>query len=584
MRMGITAKGGSLEQGIAADILVIGAGGSGLRAAIEVKERGMGVMVVSKRRKADPHTVLAAGGINAALATMDAADTWQQHAADTLAEGYFLGDPRIVRLVVEGAPRGIDELARYGMRFAREEDGRISQRFFGAHTYRRTAFAGDYTGLEMQRALLRRAAELRIPIADTIHITRLLVRDNVVFGAYGFDVEDGTRYRIHADAVILAAGGHTRIWRRSSSRRDENLGDSWRLAVEAGGRIRDPELVQFHPSGLVEPEDAAGTLVSEAARGEGGVLRNTSGERFMSRYDAERMELSTRDRVALACYTEIQEGRGTPRGGVWLDVSHLPREQIMRRLPRVYHLLLDLQLLDITTTPMEIAPTAHYSMGGVWVRPEDFGTGVTGLYAVGEASSGLHGANRLGGNSLIELMVCGRIAGEAAARYSAELKAHQRSSAALTDARDQLEAVLALDGPETARPLQRAIRDTMTARAGVVRSAEGLRRGLSELDAIEQSFAALGVHPDLAGFHDVAHAFDLQASALAARATLEAALERSETRGCHNRSDHPALDESLRVNLIWSGRGRLVREPIPEIPSEIRDLIREVSGEGKLVE
>lgn len=431
---------------------------------------------------------------------------------------------------------------------------------------------------------MHRATELQIPILDTVHVTRLLVRDGVVFGAYGFDIEDGSRYRIHADAVILAAGGHTRIWRRSSSRRGENLGDSWRLAVEAGARIRDPELVQFHPSGLVEPEDSAGTLVSEAARGEGGILRNAMGERFMSRYDPVRLELSTRDRVALACYTEIQEGRGTVRGGVWLDVSHLPRQQIMDRLPRVYRLLLDLQLLDITTTPMEIAPTAHYSMGGVWVRPDDFSTDVEGLYAVGEAASGLHGANRLGGNSLIELIVYGRRVGEAAASYSACLTAQQRSATAIGDARDELGAILAMNGTETTRPLQRAIRDTMTACAGVVRNEDGLRKGLAGLNEIEERFSELGVHPDLGGYQDVAHAFDLRAAALAARATLEAALERRETRGCHNRSDYPVLDESLRVNLVWSGAGRLERESIPEIPLEIRDRMREVESTGKLLE
>ena len=316
------------------------------------------------------------------------------------------------------------------MPFAREADGRISQRFFGAHTFRRTAFAGDYTGLEIQRTLINRAAQLHIPVLDTAYITKLLVRGGVVFGAYGFDLDDGTRYVIHADAVVLATGGHTRIWRHSSSRRDENTGDSFRLALDAGARIRDPELVQFHPSGLLEPEDAAGTLVSEAARGEGGVLRNRLGERFMARYDPERMELSTRDRVALAAYTEIKEGRGTPKGGVWLDISHLPRETIMRRLPRVYQSLLELQMLDVTTTPIEVAPTAHYSMGGVWVRPEDNGTGVEGLYVAGEAASGMHGANRLGGNSLIELLVYGRIVGEAAAAYSSGLGAQQRSRTA----------------------------------------------------------------------------------------------------------------------------------------------------------
>ncbi|WP_310970200.1 MULTISPECIES: FAD-binding protein [unclassified Amycolatopsis] len=446
---------------------------------------------------------------------------------------------------------------------------KISQRFFGAHTYRRTAFAGDYTGLEIQRTLVNRAAQVGVPVLDTVYVTRILVRDNVVFGAYGFDLTDGKRYVIHADAVILAAGGHTRIWRRTSSRRDENTGDSFRLAVLAGGRIRDAELVQFHPSGLIAPENAAGTLVSEAARGEGGVLRNALGERFMAGYDPDRRELSTRDRVALAAYTEIKEGRGTPAGGVWLDVSHLPRETIMRRLPRVYQTLLELQMLDITREPIEIAPTAHYSMGGVWVRPEDHGTGVEGLYALGEAASGLHGANRLGGNSLIELLVYGRIVGEAAARYSRDLRAQQRSPAATEEARGEVDELLAADGPENVRALQRTVRNTMTEHAGVVRHETGLRTGLAELDELEGRMRAVGVHPDIAGFQDLAHAFDLKAAALAARATLESALERRETRGCHNRADHPDLDESLRVNLVWSGPGRVARE---------------VSTAGKLVE
>lgn len=572
------------ERRIATSVLVIGAGGSGLRTAIELAERGVDVLVVSKRPEADAHTTLAAGGINAALATMDPEDSWQQHAADTIRESYLLANPITVQTVTEGAARGIADLERYGMRFAREEDGRISQRFFGAHTYRRTAFAGDYTGLEIQRTLVNRAAQLHVPILDTAYISKLLVRDSVVFGAYGFDMDDGTRYIIHADVVILATGGHTRLWRHSSSRRDENTGDSFRLAVEAGGRIRDPELVQFHPSGLIEPENAAGTLVSEAARGEGGILRNALGERFMSRYDPERMELSTRDRVALASYSEIKAGRGTPHGGVLLDVSHLPRETIMQRLPRVYHTLMELQLLDITTTPIEVAPTAHYSMGGVWVRPEDHGTGVEGLYAIGEASSGLHGANRLGGNSLIELLVYGRITGEAAAAYSARLTAQQRSASAVEDARAEVDELLAADGPENVRWLQRAIRNVMTEHAGVVRDEAGILAGLAELDAIEARIVHVGVHPDLAGFQDLAHAFDLKAAALAARATLEAALERRETRGCHSRSDYPAIDESLQVNFVWSGPGRIEREAIPPIPHEIAVLMRDVADAGKLVE
>ncbi|ROO86643.1 succinate dehydrogenase / fumarate reductase flavoprotein subunit [Actinocorallia herbida] len=573
------------ERRLSTPVLVIGTGGAGLRASIELAERGVGVLAVGKRPRTDAHTTLAAGGINAALGTMDPEDSWRQHAADTIKESYLLAHPEVVRIVTENAARGIDDLVRYGMPFAREADGRISQRFFGAHTWRRTAFSGDYTGLEIQRTLVHRATELAVPILDTVYITRLLVRDNVVFGAYGFDLNDGTRYVIHADAVILATGGHTRIWRRTSSRRDENTGDTFRLAVLAGARVRDPELVQFHPSGLLEPDDAAGTLVSEAARGEGGHLLNARGERFMRRYDPERMELSTRDRVALAAFTEIREGRGTAKGGVWLDVSHLPRETIMERLPRVHQTLLELQMLDITEKPIEIAPTAHYSMGGVWVRPEDHSTDVEGLYAIGEAASGLHGANRLGGNSLIELLVYGRITGAAAASYSASLSAQQRSSWAVEEARREIDELLTRDGRENVRVLQRGVRDIMTEHAGVVRDETGLLKGLAELDAVEERFADLGIHPDIAGYQDLAHAFDVKGTALAARATLEAALERRETRGCHNRSDYPALDPDLRVNLVWAGPGKIEREELPPVPEEIASLMREVDTSGhKLVE
>jgi succinate dehydrogenase flavoprotein subunit len=574
----------ALEHRLSTAVLVIGTGGAGLRAAIELAEAGVDVLAVGKRPAVDAHTSLAAGGINAALATMDVEDSWQQHAADTLKEGYLLGDPRVVQTTVQGAELGIRDLERFGMQFDRESDGRISQRYFGAHKYRRTAFVGDYTGLEMQRALVARAARLNVPIVSTVYITRILVEDGAVFGAYGFDLVDGSRYLIHADAVILAAGGHTRIWRRTSSRRDENTGDAMRLAVEAGARIRDAELVQFHPSGLLAPENTAGTLVSEAARGEGGRLLNKLGERFMARYDPERMELSTRDRVALACYTEIQTGRGTPAGGVWLDLSHLPREVVMTRLPRVYQTLLELQMLDVTQDPIEVAPTAHYSMGGVWVRHDDHGTDVDGLYAIGEAATGLHGANRLGGNSLIELMVYGRIVGRATADYSAQLAAQRRSADAVAHARAEVDTLLAADGPENVRALQRAVRNVMTEHAGVVRSEVGLLAGLAELSDIEARMEAIGVHPDIAGFADLGHAFDLKSAVLAARATLDCALERRETRGCHNRSDYPSVNPDLQVNLVWAPDTGVTREPVAPIPEEIADRMEEVSTLGKLVE
>jgi succinate dehydrogenase / fumarate reductase, flavoprotein subunit len=562
------AAAGSLtqpdERRTAAAVLVIGTGAAGLRASLALAERGVQVLCVGKRRRDDAHTVLASGGINAALATMDPEDSWEQHAADTLRESYWLADPRAVELLCREAPSAIEDLVRYGAQFAREDDGRLTQRYFGAHRWRRTCFAGDYTGREIQRTLVRRAAELGVAIRDDVYVTRLLVHEGRVFGAYGFDVEDGSRWVIVADAVVLAAGGHTRIWRRSSSRRDENTGDAMRLAAEAGCRLRDMEFVQFHPTGMVFPEQSEGTLVTEALRGEGGILRNAVGERFMERYDPERLELSTRDRVALAIYTEIAEGRGTEHGGVLLDISHLDRDLVLRRLPRMYRQFLDLAMLDITSTPMEVAPTAHYSMGGVWVDAETHATDVEGLYAVGECASGVHGANRLGGNSLAEAVVFGRIVGAEAARWSAQLDVHARDHAAIAAAREEVDELLARRGEEFARPLQRAVRDLMSECCGVLRSEDGLRDGLTRLDEVAARARDLEVRPDIAGYDDLAYALDLQGSLLAARATLECARERRETRGAHNRVDFPEQDPTLQVNLVWAAEEDIAREPTPQ--------------------
>jgi succinate dehydrogenase / fumarate reductase, flavoprotein subunit len=574
------------ERRAAATVLVIGAGAAGLRAAIELAERGLQVLCISKRRRDDAHTVLAAGGINAALATMDPEDSWEQHAADTLREAYWLADPRIVERLCRDAPDAIDELAGYGVKFAREDDGRLTQRFFGAHRWRRTCFAGDYTGREIQRALVSRAEQVGVAMRDDIYVTRLLVHDGRVFGIYGFDVEDGRRWVIVADAVILAAGGHTRIWRRSSSRRDENTGDAMRLAAEAGCRLRDMEFVQFHPTGMVFPEESAGTLVTEAVRGEGGILRNAAGERFMERYDPERLELSSRDRVALAIYTEIAEDRGTEHGGVLLDVSHLDRNLVLGRLPRMYRQFVDLAMIDITSASMEVAPTAHYSMGGVWVDGETHATDVEGLYAVGECATGVHGANRLGGNSLSECVVFGRVVGAEAAGWSAKLDLQVRDRAAIVAARDHVDELLARRGEEFARPLQRAVRDLMSECCGVVRSEAGLREGLARLDEVAARARDMEVRPDIAGFDDLAHAFDLESSLLAARATLESALERRETRGAHNRLDFPNQDPDLQANLVWSRDGTLTLEPLPQPSAAIVSLAAgpELSVKGRLLE
>lgn len=574
------------ERRTAATVLVIGTGAAGLRAAIELAERGVQVLCVGKRRRDDAHTALASGGINAALATMDPEDSWQHHAADTLRESYWLADPRAVELLCREAPAAVEDLVRYGAQFAREDDGRLTQRYFGAHRFRRTCFAGDYTGREIQRALVGRATDAGVAIRDDIYVTRLLVHEGRVFGAYGFDVEDGSRWVIVADAVVLAAGGHTRIWRRSSSRRDENTGDAMRLAAEAGCRLRDMELVQFHPTGMVFPEESAGTLVTEAVRGEGGILRNAAGERFMERYDPERLELSTRDRVALANYTEIAEGRGTEHGGVLLDISHLDRELVLRRLPRMYRQLLDLAMLDITSTPIEVAPTAHYSMGGVWVDPETHATDVEGLYAVGECATGVHGANRLGGNSLAECVVFGRIVGAEAARWSAQLDVQARDHAAIAAAREEVDELLARRGEEFARPLQRAVRDLMSECGGVIRSEHGLREGLARLGEVATRAYDVEVRPDIAGYDDLAHAFDLHGSLLAARAMLDCALERRETRGAHNRIDFPDQDPGLQVNLLWAGEGTVTRETIPQPSSEVAALADgpELDATGRLLE
>jgi succinate dehydrogenase / fumarate reductase flavoprotein subunit len=469
------------EVQLATSVLVVGTGGSGLRAAVEVAERRVDVLAVGRRRTTDTYTSL----------------------------------------------------------------------------------AGDTTGLVLQRALLDRAIELRIPIVDSIYVTRLLHADGVVVGAYGFDLVDGTRYRIEAGAVILATGGHTGIWRYSSSRRDENVGDSFRLAIGAGARLRDPELVQFHPFGVISREHSIGALVPDAARDAGAILRNRFGERFMSRHDPVRLERSTSARVASAMHAEISEGRGTPNGGVWLDLSDLSGE---------------------TTTVIEVAPAAHCSIGGIWVRPEDNGAGVDGLYAVGEAASGMHGANRLGGTSLAELLVDGPIVGAAAAIHSANLTARAGSAPTADDARAELDELVAGGGREAVRTLRRELGDTMTAHAGPGRDEAGLVAGLSALAVIEDRLRHVRVDPDIASPHDLAHAVDLKSSVLAARATLECALERRESRGCHQRYDAPQLDPSMQVNLVWSGAGQIEREPIPPIPADIAARTGEASSTGRFAE
>jgi succinate dehydrogenase / fumarate reductase, flavoprotein subunit len=575
---------------VVSNLFVIGSGAAGLRAAIAADQQGLDVIVVGKRPRLDAHTVLAAGGINAVLGSVDPQDSWEQHFVDTYQEAYRLANPRKVEILTQESPAAVQELAEWGCRFNRTPDGEIDQRYFGAHKYRRTCYAGDFTGKEVLETLDRKASQLGIPVLEELYVSHILVRDGVCFGALAFDLKTGERTAFLADSVILAAGGHTRLWRRSSSRRAENTGDGMALGIKAGCTLADMEMVQFHPSGMVAPEEWAGRLVTEAVRGEGGRLLNSKGERFMERYDAQRMELSTRDRVALAIYTEIIEGRAGPHGGVFLDITHKGRDFIREKLPRIQRQFLEAQMLDISQEKMEVAPTAHYSMGGVVIDPETCSTGVEGLYAVGEVTSGLHGANRLGGNSLSETVVFGKRAGKAAADYSRTLSAQPRSAQVVSAASEELDALLH-KGSELPILLQRRLRDLMWEYCGVVRSQERLEKGLQQLDEVREQAGRLEVQAGPEGFRDLGTALDLLGALPAAEATLRSALARQESRGAHQRYDYPELDTELLVNYLIhldpSGAMQITQRPVPQVSENLSDLLskmEEYEVEGRLVE
>ena len=573
------------------NVLIIGSGGAGLRAAIEAKQLGMEVTVLGKRQSTDVHTVLAAGGINAAFGNVDPEDSWEQHFADTYIEGYGLSEPEVVELMAKESPSLVREIDEWGANFAKLPNGDIDQRFFGAHTYRRTCYSGDYTGRSILFALINKVKSLDIPILDSQYVSDLLVEDNICFGAMAFDIQTGQRTVFLADSVIIAAGGHTRLWRKSSSRRNENTGDGFHLGLKAGCKLSDMEMVQFHPTGMVIPEEMAGTLVTEAVRGEGGKLLNSDGERFMTNYDSDRMELSTRDRVAMANYTEIVEGRGSPNGGVYLDISHKGKDFIIEKLPRMYRQFLDTLMIDISKSPMEVSPTAHYSMGGIVVTPEEHSTGVEGLYAAGEVTAGLHGANRLGGNSLAEILIFGKRAGAAASKRSKDIDIHKRSKKVIENAHENLNSYIK-NGSEVARPLQRSLRNIMWEYGGVVKSEKKLKKGLTEIANLKEASKDLDVRPDSEGYQDLMLAFDLQASLISSEATLLSALNREESRGAHQREDFEDIDKKFNVNMKVEFDNNenllLTKEDTPSLKKELKSLItktKEIDNfEGMLLE
>ena len=480
------------------DVLIIGGGSAGLRAAIEAHDAGAHVLIISKSRKGDPHTVLARGGINAALGTMDPEDNWMIHAADTLREGEFLADYERVEVLCKSAPDAVNELVNWGARFHREKDGRLTQRFFGAHTYRRTVFYEDWTGEEIIRVLIDQVSQRKIEIVDDVYITKLLKSGDLsgkekteeeVKGAIGIDFKKKEIVIFECKSLILAAGGYTRVYAVSSSRIFENYGEGVALAYEAGADLVDMEMVQFHPTGMVWPEKALGTLATEAIRGEGGILLNSQGERFMKNYYPERMELGPRDIVARANYNEIVAGRGTEHGGVWLDVTHLSKEKILDRLPTMYEQFKKIDGIDISKDKMEVGPTAHYSMGGVVVDIK-CRTKIRGLFAVGEVISQIHGANRLGGNSLLDTVVFGKIAGGEAARLAKELTEIKKANASelASNENNQKEfddEVFIVKEPITFRD---KIQELMKQNAGIIREETKLQNGLKRILELKNEF------------------------------------------------------------------------------------------------
>jgi succinate dehydrogenase / fumarate reductase, flavoprotein subunit len=595
------------------DVLVIGAGGAGLRAAIAAAAAGASVGLVCKSLLGKAHTVMAEGGIAAALANVDNRDDWRVHFADTMRGGQYLNNWRMAELHAKEAPERVHELEAWGALFDRTADGRILQRNFGGHKYPRLAHVGDRTGLEMIRTLQDYAIQQGIDVHMECTVLRLFTDGDRVAGALGYERERGRFKLFRCKAIVLATGGVGRAYSITSNSW-EYTGDGQALAYQAGAALQDMEFVQFHPTGMIWPPSVRGILVTEGVRGEGGVLLNGEGKRFMFddipenyrsqtadnedegwRYtqgdkNARRPpELLTRDHVARSILREVREGRGSPHGGVYLDISwikqHLPdaRTHIIRKLPSMYHQFKQLADIDITTTPMEVGPTTHYIMGGIRVDGDSQSSTVPGLYAAGECAAGLHGANRLGGNSLSDLLVFGKRAGEYAASFAAG-----RGSAAIDEAEVEEAARSALapfergtgvngQGPyQVQQDLQVMMQDLV----GIVRTDQAMRRALDGITRLAERARTVGVGGNREynpGWHT---ALDLANLLVISEAITRAAIERKESRGGHFREDFPDKDPAAgKFNIVirkgGDGRMQLSREPIPAMSPELQAIIEQ---------
>jgi succinate dehydrogenase / fumarate reductase flavoprotein subunit len=558
------------------DVLIIWAGGAGLRAAIEALGQGATVAVVCKSLLGKAHTVMAEGGIAAAMANVDAADDWRTHFRDTMRGGKFLNNWRMAQIHAQESPERVRELEQWGALFDRTSSGDILQRAFGGHTFKRLCHVGDRTGLEMIRTLQDRGVNLGIDVYMECAITRLLKDGERVSGAFGYWRESGRFVVFKAKSIVIATGGIGKAWRITSNSW-EYTGDGMALAHDAGAELMDMEFVQFHPTGMVWPPGVQGILVTEAVRGEGGVLRNKDGERFMERYDPEKMELSTRDVVARAIYTEVREGRGTEHGGAYLDISHKPAEYVKRKLPSMYHQFKELADVDITQGPMEVGPTCHYMMGGIRVDAETAQATVPGLFAAGEAAAGLHGSNRLGGNSLSDLLVFGRRAGLSAAEHA------KQTGPVAIDGQKVMEAAREMLEPferpagESPYDIHRDLQEAMQNNVGIFRNEDDLKKGLRELESLKARANEVRVEGSRLfnpGWH---LARDLKAMLTVSEAVARSALQRKESRGAHSRIDYPNYDEgwSKRNNIIVQGDEgmQLKQRPVQEMPEELKEIL-----------
>ncbi len=594
------------------DVLVIGAGGAGLRAAIEASASGVSVGLVCKSLLGKAHTVMAEGGIAAALGNVDDRDNWKVHFADTMRGGQYVNNWRMAELHAKEAPDRVRELEAWGALFDRTHDGRILQRNFGGHRYPRLAHVGDRTGLEMIRTLQDHGIHMGIDVHMECTITQLLTADGRIAGAFGYERERGRFKLFRARAVVLATGGIGRAYKITSNSW-EYTGDGHTLAYQAGAELVDMEFVQFHPTGMVWPPSVRGILVTEGVRGEGGILTNSQGRRFMFddipdayrtqtatdedegwRYtqgdkSARRPpELLTRDHVSRCIVRELKAGRGSPHGGVFLDIAWIKQripnadEHIKKKLPSMYHQFKQLADIDITKEPMEVGPTTHYVMGGVRVDAETQMSNVPGLFAAGECAAGINGANRLGGNSLSDLLVFGKRAGESAARFA-------RASGAVAVQLDQVEAAATAAvepferGPQGEGPyqIQYALQEMMQDLVGIVRNEPEMRKALGELEKLRERAARVGVggHREYnPGWHA---ALDLPNLLLVSEAVTRCAIERRESRGGHFREDCPEKDSEFgKINIAVrkgrDGRMELFRSPIPEMPAELKAVIKEM--------